>query len=75
VVFKEEILKVSNKYTPALFISYMKKNTLFTEDSNDNNFNNKRKGDDISPNLTKSDDKNENDNFEMFTQNSTNIAK
>jgi hypothetical protein len=48
VVFKEEILKVSNKHAPVPFTLYVKKDTLFTEDSSDDDFNNERKGDDIS---------------------------
>jgi hypothetical protein len=55
VVFKEEILKVSNEHTPIPFTPYVKKDTLFTEDSSDDNSDNERKRDNIPPNLTESD--------------------
>jgi hypothetical protein len=75
VVFKTEILKVSNEHMPTLFTPYVKKDTLFTENSSDDDFNNKRKEDDISLNLTKFNDEYEDDDSGTFTQNSTNIAK
>jgi hypothetical protein len=41
MVFWEKILKVSNKYVSILFTPYMKKDTLFTENSSNDDFNNK----------------------------------
>jgi hypothetical protein len=67
MVFKKEILKVSNEY----MFAYMKKDTLFTEDSSDDDSNNIS----IPLNLTKLGDENEDDNFKTFTQNSTNIVE
>jgi hypothetical protein len=56
VVFKKEILKVSNKYASAPSTSYVKKDTLFIENSSDDDSDNERKRDDILPNLTESNE-------------------
>jgi hypothetical protein len=48
---------------------------LFTKNSSDNDSNNEKKRDDISSYLVKSDNENKNDDFEIFTQNSTNIIE
>jgi hypothetical protein len=55
--------------------SYVKKDTLFTKDSNDDDFDNKRKGDNISLNLTESDDENEDNDSGTFTQNGINVIE
>jgi hypothetical protein len=60
---------------PVLFTPYVKKDTLFTEDSSDDDSNNERKEDDIPLNLTEFDDENEDDDSGTFTQNGTNIAE
>jgi hypothetical protein len=75
VVFKEEILKVSNEHAPILSTPYVKKDTLFIEDSSDNNSDNEEKGDDIPLNLVKSDDENKDNNSRTFTKNRTNIIE
>jgi hypothetical protein len=75
VVFKEEILKVSNEYVFTPFTSYVKKDTLFTEDSSDDDSNNEKKGDDIPSNLTKFGNEYEDNNSKMFTQNGINIIE
>jgi hypothetical protein len=71
VVLKEEILKVSNEHAPALFTPYVKKDTLFTEDSSDDDSDNERKEDDILSNLIESDDENKDNDSRTFTQNGT----
>jgi hypothetical protein len=75
VVFKEEILKVSNKHVSTLSTPYVKKDILFTEDSSDDDSDNEREEDDIPSNLTESDDEYEDDDSGTFTQNGTNIIE
>jgi hypothetical protein len=45
----------------------MKKDILFTEDSSDDDFNNEKKRDDISLNLTESNDENKDNDSRTFT--------
>jgi hypothetical protein len=56
MVFKKEILKVSNEHAPTPSTPYVKKDTLFTKNSSDDDSDNERKEDDIPPNLTESDE-------------------
>jgi hypothetical protein len=74
MIFKEEILKVSNEYALTLFTPYVKKDTLFTENSSDDDSDNKGERDDISLNLIESNENKANDS-RTFTQNGTNIAE
>jgi hypothetical protein len=67
VVFKEEILKISNKHVSTFSTPYIKKDTLFIEDSSDDDSDNEREEDDIPPNLTEFDDENEDNNSKTFT--------
>jgi hypothetical protein len=53
----------------------VKKDTLFIEDSSDNNSNNKNDKDNISSNLLELDDENKDNNSRTFTQNSINILE
>jgi hypothetical protein len=75
MVFKKEILKVSNEHASTLSTPYVKKDTLFTKDSSDDNSNNEEKRDDILSNLIEFNDKNEDDNSRTFTQNGINIIE